>query len=221
MAADNSFESVAIRDKQANPAAVQRAMTRMRCFYFAFDMLDCDGVSMVHQPWHERRFTLDAVVGESKIIQLTPWSPDPAFLQQVREQGMEGVIAKRRESQYQPGRRSPEWVKFKCLHRVSCIVTGYEPGQGSRAEFGAMHLALIDPERGELVPCGRVGTGFRQSDIADLKQALDRQQILLGEIECLNVTKTGQLRFPVWKGRRLDLTPLDCTVDQLKTLPTC
>lgn len=221
MAADNSFESVAIRDKQSTPAKVAAAMERMRCFYFAFDMLDVDNVSLVHQPWHERRFALDSHVGESKIIQLTPWSPDPAFLQQVREQGMEGVIAKRREGQYQPGRRSPEWIKFKCLHRITCIVTGYEPGQGSRSDFGAMFLALIDSEAGELVPVGRVGTGFRAADIPDLKEALDNQQVLLGEIECLNVTKTRQLRFPVWKGIRRDITPLDCDVEQLKALPSC
>ncbi len=220
MARNGSFESVAIRDKQANPANVARSMATIPCVYFAFDVVDYAGVSLVHKPWTERRFVLDDVA-EDYGLWTTTWSDDPCFLEQVREMGMEGVIAKRKTSQYQPGRRSPEWIKFKCLHRITCIVTGYEPGEGSRAHFGAMHLALIDTEKGELVPVGRVGTGFRHADIDDLKSALDQQQVLLGEIECLNLTKGGQLRFPVWKGIRRDVTPLDCTIDQLKTLPSC
>lgn len=219
MALDNSFESVLTRDKSTTPGAVARGMEKYPCTFFAFDVVDVGTASIEHLPWAERREILDDL--QLGAIQTTPFSYDPSYLQQCREVGAEGVIAKRLNGRYQAGRRSPDWVKFKCLHRVTCIVTSYMAGTGSRSHFGAMFLSLIDTTKGELVPVGKVGTGFKASDIAALKDALDHERVLLAEIECLSVTKKDrQLRFPVWKGLRRDITPLDCTIDQLATIPT-
>jgi bifunctional non-homologous end joining protein LigD len=153
------------------------------------------------------------------VFAATVWSDRVEIFEQCRDLGMEGVIAKRAGSLYHPGRRSPDWIKFKALHRVSCVPTAYERGEGSRSHFGAMHLAMVGPTGP--VPVGRVGTGFTEREITDLKGRIDRGELFVVEIECLNVTKGGVLRFPVYKGVRSDLSPLDATIDQLGTLPRC
>ena len=134
---------------------------------------------------------------------------------------MEGVIAKDLRAPYMPGKRSPAWIKFKVTHRVSCVPIGYVPGTGSRTDFGAMLLAMLDPANNGIIPVGRVGTGFREAEIAYLKNRLDQHETFVVEIECLNRTKSGQLRFPVYKGIRTDQTALDATIDQLHALPAC
>lgn len=206
---DGKFETVARRDKQTSKASIKRSAEAHPCRFVAFDHPG------VRSDWGIRRSTLE----RNHEGPITPVGYDLDFMERVRALGMEGVIAKRLASRYQHGKRSPDWVKFKFLHRVSCLVAGYEPGNGSREHFGAMKLALIN-ETGKVVPVGKVGSGFTQNDTVMLKTMLDNGEgFLIAEIECLNVTSGGTLRFPVYRGLRYDIPLQDCTTAQLDTIP--
>jgi bifunctional non-homologous end joining protein LigD len=224
---ERSFEATAIRDKQARPSP-QHLLTYPAMF-IAFDVLYVDGHDVRSMPWHQRRtlmenllYSSDAVsAGRGKFAQSMcvrpPWASEK-FYDDLVADGAEGIIAKDVNARYRPGRQ-PTWVKFKHTQSITCVAVGYEPGQGARKHFGAMRLALVGPSGP--VEVGRVGTGFTDSEITTLKSMLDAGTPFPVEIECLNVTKSGQLRFPVYKGIRGDLTVIDCTLDQLDTIPTC
>jgi bifunctional non-homologous end joining protein LigD len=212
------FEDTLTRDKQSNPAIIARYATEKPVSFYAFDLPD-----YATETQDQRRTRLEAASWEwdrDGRFKVTPCSRRPEFLANTRDAGLEGVIAKALNAPYVFGARSRAWIKFKNLHRVTALVSGYEPGTGSRAHFGKMNLALLDPT-GQVVPCGSVGTGFTMREITELKELLDKGTILVVEIECLNVTSGRTLRFPVYKGLRNDLTALDCTIDQLDALPQC
>lgn len=143
-------------------------------------------------------------------------SYDPAYFDQVKAAGMEGVIAKRLNSTYKAGRFS-DWLKFKAVRSITAVGIGYEAGTGARAHFGAMFLALIGPDGP--VEIGRVGTGFTATEITSLKTEMDAGRPVVVEIECLNKSKDGKLRFPVYKGLRTDQSVADATLAQLDEIP--
>lgn len=221
------FNDVATRGKQEKPHDIARSMGTKPARFIAFDCLWCGGKDMRNETYRFRRESLeilfDTRVGRgypADRIQPSVTSQDgTAFWESVVALGLEGLIAKRNDQPYMEGKRSPAWLKFKCTRTLSCIATGYEPGTGARAHFGAMFLALIGPNGP--VPVGKVGTGFTEREILALKADLDAGTMPLVEIEALNVGSGGQLRFPVYRGYRTDLSHLDATLDQLDQLPRC
>jgi len=215
---DGSFESVLVRDKQERPAGIARAATQHPARFVAFDMPTAE---LLRSPWWIRRRALENWAEDvHPLISLSPYSDRPDFIRDVAGLGMEGVIAKRKASRYHPGKRSADWIKFKLTHRITCLVRGYNRGTGSRKHFGAMRLVLLDSDQ-RFVDVGTVGSGFTSRQTHELKARLDAGEVLVVEIEALNVTSGGLLRFPVYKGIRLDVAPIDCTIDQLATLPRC
>lgn len=215
VAQDGSFESTLRRDQQTNAAGVRRVMEQVPVSFVAFDIANHPGT------WVERRALLDSVAAkwDGRLLRTTVVSESDKFLAQTRELGLEGVVVKRKSSLYRAGTRSKQWIKFRNRFKVTCLTAGYEPGNGSRSEIGAIHLALLD--NGEPVTVGRVGTGFTPIELRRLKKALDAGEILAIEIECTNQTSGGQLRFPVYRGVRTDVGLLDCDIKQLEFLPTC
>lgn len=222
VAFSGSFEHVARRDKVIRDRDIARVREQYPVQYVAFDLLHVGDQDCTVMPYRQRRNLLsDLFTGtnyqESERWHTTPFSDRLDMLDMVKAQGLEGVVAKHRDSLYRPG-RSTNWLKFKNLHRITAIAVGYEPGDGIRQHFGAMFLALIDD--GKPVPIGRVGTGFTLKDTHELKARLDRHEPFVVEIEAANVTrKSRQLRFPVYKGIRTDLSVADATIDQLDTIP--
>jgi bifunctional non-homologous end joining protein LigD len=223
IATTGSFESIAKRDKQTKPEDVARVMDYIPVQFLAFDLLYIGDMDVRGETYQTRRAMLEVVMAEhtnplnDPMWGLTVVSNQASLLDSVRELGMEGVIAKRNDAPYLPGRR-PAWVKFKVTHRVTCIAVGYEPGEGTRSHFGAMLLAMLD-EKGTPTQVGRVGTGFTTADTHECKALLDARTPFLVEIECANVTKSGVLRFPSYKGVRTDLSLADASMAQLATIP--
>ena len=211
VADDGRFETVLTRDKQGSAHGIAAGAKAHPVTFVAFDRPD-----LADRPWTERRAALDAMPLPDRWTR-SPFSLKAEFRANVAQQGMEGVIAKRLDSRYRPG-RSRDWLKFKNLHRVSCLASGYAAGTGSRSAFGAMFLALIDDDGG-VVPCGRVGTGMTGRDLTELKTRLDNKEVFVVEIECLGLTSGSVLRMPVYRGIRTDIAPLSCTTTQLATLP--
>lgn len=217
------FGDVATRGKQEKPHAIAAAVTRLPARFIAFDMLHQGDVSYLGVRYEQRRRVLEALVGyvNDPLITASVVSEDgAAFWASVSSLGLEGLIAKDKAAPYMEGKRSPAWLKFKTVRRITCIAVGYEPGEGARAHFGAMFLAVLD-KAGMPVNVGKVGTGFTGAEIDSLKADLDAGKMPLVEIEALNVGSGGQLRFPVYKGYRTDLSHADATLDQLDSLPRC
>lgn len=213
VALDGSFETVLSRGGQENRAGIARGAVNSPCRFVAFDL-----PGHATQPWLIRRDMLETLASNMSQA-ITVVSRDRDFFDHVRDLGMEGVIAKRNSSRYQFGRRSKDWVKFKTTRRITCVVTGYSPGTGSREHMGAIHLALINGD--SPVSVGRCGSGFTAKQTHDLKTRLDAGELLAVEIECLSLTSGGTLRFPVFRGIRFDKAIHECTYDQLDELPRC
>lgn len=163
------------------------------------------------------------------------WQVPPSFpgdgeavLTATLAQGMEGVVAKRKDSRYEPGRRSDCWVKVKHVRRASAVVVGWKPGEGGRSgRIGSLLLAVRDG--GRWAYAGHVGTGFSAATLRMLGErlqalrreapALDdvprehaRQAVwveprLVVEVDYTQWTRDGRLRHPSYKGLRGDVDP--------------
>jgi bifunctional non-homologous end joining protein LigD len=150
------------------------------------------------------------------------------FLAAACEQGLEGVVAKRRDSPY-AAKRSRDWLKIKCQLRQEFVIGGYTMPQGTRAHFGALHLGLY--ERGELVYVSKVGTGFDERALKTIGEKLRRlarptspfalgtpggrghhwvEPRLVGEVRFTEWTRDGGIRHPAFLGLRDDKRPEDC-----------
>lgn len=216
------FETVATRGKTTRPADVARRATALPCRFVAFDVLAFGDQNVMPFPHTSRRELLATMAGVwegSRFTEVVSSDDGPLIWAQVAKMGLEGLIAKRATSPYVPGSRTDAWLKFKVTRRITAVAVGYEPGEGSRAAFGAMQLALIGPDGP--VRIGTVGTGFKDADLRECKARLDAGAPFLVEIEALNRTKAGLLRFPVYRGIRTDLPITAAALDQLDSLPLC
>jgi bifunctional non-homologous end joining protein LigD len=224
-----SFGALQRRMHVSSETAVRRLAKETPVTYVIFDLLWLDGHSLMELPYTERRARLaelelgeggrwrvpDYVVGHGKEL-----------LAATAEQGLEGVIAKRLDSPYEPGRRTPSWLKIKNVDRQEVVVGGWVPGDGKRRDrIGALLVGVRDDD-GSLRHVGRVGTGFTEAELdrlADKLRPLEREDSpfapggpkiprgavfadpeLVAEVEFREWTDGGQLRAPSYKGLRDD-----------------
>ncbi|MFQ1002974.1 non-homologous end-joining DNA ligase [Modestobacter sp. SSW1-42] len=204
--------------------------------YLVFDLLALDGESLLDLPYTERRARLDALGVSGDRWVTTPWFVGNGDQVQAasRENGLEGVVAKRLDSTYRPGGRGPDWRKVKNLRTQSVVVGGWRPGAGRRAGgIGSLLLGVHDDD-GRLVFAGHVGTGFTARALADLAPLLTAratspfadtlprevtrdahwvEPALVGEVAFGEWTREGRLRHPAWRGLREDLDPDDVVVE--------
>jgi bifunctional non-homologous end joining protein LigD len=127
--------------------------------YMVFDVLRLYGVPLLDRPWSERRATLERLELPGGRISLSPVYEDgEALLTATADRGLEGVVAKRRDGVYRPGRRGESWVKVAHRKAVDCLVGGWRPERTSPSRIGALLLGVPD-ESGRLRFAGRVGSG--------------------------------------------------------------
>jgi bifunctional non-homologous end joining protein LigD len=225
-----SFAALAERmqvtdERRARELAVSQPVTVM-----VFDLLRLYGVELLSRPLSERRASLDKIELPGSGWNRSPHYPDgPSLLDATREQGLEGVVSKRLSSTYQPGRRSPDWIKVAHRHHQSCVVGGWRPENGSAARIGALLIGVPD-EDGALQFAGRVGSGIdhrtgtellrrltelNRSDSPfaarmpelDARGARFSEPRIVIEVRHLGWTAGGRLRQPVFRGIRTDLEP--------------
>jgi DNA ligase D-like protein (predicted ligase)/DNA ligase D-like protein (predicted 3'-phosphoesterase) len=224
-------EAVAL-DAEGVPSfgEMQNRARSTRVEFWAFDILHLDGRSLLRAKYSDRRRLLEAL-GDGGGVIVPPALPGdgPDALEHARKQRWEGVIAKKRDSTYQPGRRSASWIKDKIWNSQEVVIGGWRQGEGGRSSgIGALMLGI--PADGGLQFVGRVGTGFTDKALQSLKATLkpletdespfnarlstqDAKGVtfvrpeLVGEVRYSERTSDDRLRQPSWRGLRPDKTP--------------
>ncbi len=223
-----SFERLQRRMHVTSSSSVRKLAQSTPVVYAIFDLLYLDGHSLMEQPYAERRVAL-----EELNLSGPAWRVPAAhsgdgvgarLLEMTGAQGLEGLVAKRVNSKYEPGRRSGAWVKVKHTRRQELVIGGWLPGEGRRRDsIGALLMGSF--EDGGLRYVGRVGTGFTEKTLTDLKRRLKplhrpdspfaagpklpreaqfAEPQLVAEIEFREWTSEGVMRAPSYKGLRDD-----------------
>jgi bifunctional non-homologous end joining protein LigD len=169
-----SFEALQQRINVSHPAQIARLAAEIPVSYLAFDVLCLDGQPLLDEPYSRRRELLDGLGLSGRYWQTPPSFTDVAgreLLNVSRQQGLEGVVAKRMTSRYDPGKRSPAWRKIKVVLRQEAVIGGWKPGEGGRSgQIGSLLIGVQGPDGLEYA--GHVGTGFTQPTLAMLGERL-------------------------------------------------
>lgn len=200
--------------RTAQRSAGRQLARQLPARLYVFDLLRLDGEDTTLWPLFRRRATLAELSAQwPEQVSLTPHSPEIEPLwTMVVENRLEGVIAKRRDSRYHPG-RSKDWVKIKATQTLSCLVGGVEWAPDVPTDPRSLQLFLVDPA-GELVPVGKASAGVSAALRPSLLAGL-RHPPLIVEVEYAQITPAGVLRHPVIRAVRPDIDVLDCSTDQL------
>lgn len=195
-----------------------RAAGSLPATYHVFDLLRAsaggsDGVDLRQYGFAARRDMLEAILEPGQVVMPVLHSHDgEALWKVIEEHRLEGMVAKRSDHTYRPG-RSGDWVKIKRTSTLSALVGGFDEGTGARqSTFGALHLYLLDGE--DLVPIGRVGSGFSERDLRQVVELMQKPPLVV-EVQYLDLSPDGQLRQPVFLRIRRDQGIGDCTMEQL------
>jgi bifunctional non-homologous end joining protein LigD len=220
-------------DGRATFSAMQQGKEGTTYLYVAFDALEVEGEPLVDLPLTERRARLAGLVDPRRgQVQVSDAFDDgEALYRAAQEQRFEGVVSKRADSRYEPGKRSRNWLKVKTHGRQELVVVGYTKGEGRRSSlFGSLVVAVN--EAGKLRWAGNVGTGFDEAEIKrllGLLRPLERpdsplaevprmprvrkndvvwvEPTLVAEVRFAEWTHDGRLRAPVYEGLRADKQP--------------
>lgn len=206
------------------------AAARRPAVYLAFDILYHRGESLMERPLQERKEILRASIKPGPHLIVTDYvgGEGEAYFAAAVKAGLEGVVAKRLDSPYLPGRRSLLWRKIRAVKSADAVICGYEPGTGGRPLASLILGAYRD---GRLVYIGKVGTGFAEAEAMILHRALEKirvpvpslavprghlrqprwvQPSLVCTVHYAAVTRDGRLRHASFRGLRYDKGPEEC-----------
>ncbi|WP_246268792.1 non-homologous end-joining DNA ligase [Nonomuraea typhae] len=188
--------------------------------YHVFDVLHLEGRSTLRLPYEKRRKLLEDLRLERGRVRVPPSFPGSArvVLDVAREHGLEGIVCKRLDAPYLPGRRSELWIKVKLTLMLDVVVGGWKPGEGRRSGTIGSLLVGVPGDEG-LRYVGHVGTGFTERMLHELLVRLTPlvrpvspfagpapepahwvEPVLRGEVEYAGWTRDGVLRHPTWRG---------------------
>lgn len=216
-----SFGQLQKRMNLSSPNLVADARAATPVSYMAFDILHFGGKPTLSMTWNERRELLASLDLHPPLLVSEAIAENPTDLWQfVVDRNLEGIVAKRLDSRYKPGMRSPDWRKITTSRTVRAVVGGFTQGDGGRAHtFGALLLGLWTDEGLRWI--GAVGTGFSDPDLSKIRSALDDMRLdrspfipsgemprnvawvfpqLVAMVEYKEWTSVGRLRAPVFKG---------------------
>jgi bifunctional non-homologous end joining protein LigD len=232
-----SFERLQRRMHVRGASAIRRLQTSMPVIYAIFDLLYLDGHSLIELPYQERRARLESLELSGPAWRVPANHPGEGklLLEATAKQGLEGIVAKRLECRYEPGRRSGNWLKIKHTMRQELVIGGWVPGEGRRSNrIGALLMGYY--EDGAFVYAGRVGTGFTEKSLDALQRRLEplrrptrpfdvapklpREAVfvepeLVAEIELREWTAERIMRAPSFKGLREDKPPREVRLEIL------
>jgi DNA ligase D-like protein (predicted ligase)/DNA ligase D-like protein (predicted polymerase)/DNA ligase D-like protein (predicted 3'-phosphoesterase) len=229
------FEDVLHRLQHRNEASVARARSKHPAVCYVFDCLYVDGRPIVNESLARRRaWMVDSIKVPNPAYRPSETIDDgPALFKAAAAHGLEGIMAKERNSTYMPGKRTSQWFKIKTRHTADCVIIGYTKGKGDRAAtFGALQLGMYRGK--QMVYVGKVGTGFDERTakviLAELQKVKPGERLikekpiddavtvwiepqLVCEVQYASRVSTGNLREPVFVRLRPDKSPEDCVVD--------
>jgi bifunctional non-homologous end joining protein LigD len=226
------FEALQPRMHVTDPGQAVRLAGLTPVTYLAFDLLQLDGRPLADLPYRDRRQLLDPLIPNATRFLCPPAFPGDDFaavLAASLANGLEGVVAKRLDSRYEPGTRSAEWVKVKNFRRQEVVVAGWKPGKGNReGQVGSLLIGVHSADG--FVYCGHVGTGFTVATLHMLGERLAPlrrdsspfdgpvppeyarpavwvEPRLVIEVAFERWTRSGRMRAPAYKGMREDKDP--------------
>jgi bifunctional non-homologous end joining protein LigD len=236
-----SFERLQGRMHLTSESAIRRLAQRAPVTYVIFDLLHLEGSSTMELAYRERRALLERMALNGPAWQTPAYREGDgrALFAATAEHHLEGLLAKRLESRYQPGARSPDWLKIKNTARQELVIGGWLPGKGARTgQIGALLMGYHEGAAREraLRYAGRVGTGFDEPELRRLARALDArarrstpfakrgvqpprearfvEPELVAEIEFSHWTRERILRHSVYKGLRTDKLAVEVEMEQ-------
>ena len=236
-----SFERLQQRIHNTDPNVVKRRMKSHPVVYVVFDLLHLDGQDLTGETYSRRRELLEGLELAGESWQTPGHSVGRAkeLLEASQEQGLEGVVLKRLDSVYVPGKRTGAWLKVKNTRRQELVVGGWTPGEGRRRkQIGALLVGYFEEAGGQPVLRygGKVGTGFSESDLTALTARLpplEQKQnpfgagpkppkgahfvepCLVAEIEFREMTAEGMVRHGAFKGLRDDKQAVEVSLERL------
>lgn len=222
-----SFNALQNRVQLKTPREIAAADQNAPVVFYCFDLLHFAGVDLRKAPYRDRRRYLAQCLLPSPLVQLVHASEDGVELHAAAlASGLEGVVGKRKDSRYEPGRRSASWLKVKATDSAEFVIGGYTKGKGSREPLGALLVGYWDA--GGLRYASHVGSGFAADTLAQVKARLDPLQTqscpfaekpelrapttwvepeVVAEVRFQNWTEDGYLRAPVFLRLRDDVEP--------------
>jgi bifunctional non-homologous end joining protein LigD len=228
-----SFDRLQKRGRLTRPAEIRRAAVDYPATYFVFDLLGFVGFDLRSLPLLARKSLLQRVLPEAGALKYTDHieRDGEAFYEGLMRLKLEGMVAKKAGAPYRAG-RSAEWIKVRADKTDDFVVVGFTRPKGSRAGFGALHVA--DYVDGTLTYAGRVGSGFTAQQLEPIRQALESagrpdspcvgpvpkgadtvwvEPAVVCEVRYKEMTEQGLLRQPVFLRFREDKRPEECVRD--------
>ncbi|MGH3651187.1 MAG: non-homologous end-joining DNA ligase, partial [Acidimicrobiia bacterium] len=236
-----SFQRLQQRMHLRDEHRIEQMAKEIPVAFLVFDLLYLDGLDLTGRPLEERRRLLEETIVATEKLQISPVTDGEgvALFEAAAAQGLEGIMAKKRSSPYQPGARSRDWLKVKVTFDADVVIVGWTEGEGRRAgTLGSLVMAVFDGA--DLRYVGNVGTGFDRLSLEDalhrlrsleeserpfpadvvrsrpeLRRAHWVSPSLVARVEHRRLTSAGRLRAPSFQGFREDKDPEECTWDQL------
>ncbi|MBC7106573.1 MAG: ATP-dependent DNA ligase [Firmicutes bacterium] len=225
------FGALQERGRVERPERAAAAAARYPAVYLAFDILYHRGKSLMERPLRERKEVLLASVRPGPHLAVPEGAggeEGEAYFAAAVKAGLEGVVAKRLDGPYLPGRRSPLWRKIRAVKGADAVICGFEPGSGGRP-LGSLILGAY--RDGRLVYIGKVGTGFTEAEALALYRTLEALRVptpslpvpredlrrprwvrpcLVCTVHYAALTREGRLRHASFRGLRHDKEPAEC-----------
>jgi DNA ligase-1 len=233
-----SFEDLQKRDRSTTPARIRAAVRERPAVFVAFDLLYFKGQKITGFPLARRRNLLEQVLVESESLVLSQSIPEHGieYCRAVFAQGLEGVMAKRLDSAYLPGKRTKNWLKIKRTMVIDAVIAGVAASPRDPRRPGSLVLGLFTAQ-GELKFVGQTGTGFSEGTLSalleEVRNELSNEPVIKGvppsvaaqtvwfwprhtcRVEFLEFTSAGRLRHATYRGPS-SVPPGQCSFSQLQ-----
>jgi bifunctional non-homologous end joining protein LigD len=218
----------------------------IQVLYYAFDLIYFDGHDLRRLPLEQRKQALATLVVPEGPLRISDhFDQGKALFAAANQQGLEGILAKKRDSCYEE-KRTRDWLKIKITDTIDCVIGGYTEPEGTRQYFGSIVLGLYNKKK-QLIHVGQAGTGFTHATLKDHWKKLEKLKIthnpfhshvealrkvhwvkpeLVAEIKFTEWTHESEdggmkLRAPVFLRLRDDKKPAECVLErEIESLPT-